>query len=102
MSDLWLGLLFSFPIGIVTGLVTPWIQRKIDEQDKRRSLAATGRLIQEYERIRAFRSNPDQFTQYLVQVAIRTTFTAAFIGVFSGLMFAFGQAMDVARNAIGI
>jgi hypothetical protein len=94
MSEFWIGILLSIPIGIATSLITPWIQRKIDERDKRRSLAATNRLVQEYERIRTFRSNPEQFTQYLVQVAIRTTFTGAFVAVFAGTMFALGQALN--------
>jgi hypothetical protein len=100
MSEFWIGILLSIPIGIATSLITPWIQRKIDEQDKRRSLAATGRLVQEYERIRAFRSDPHEFTQYLVQVVIRTTFTGALVAVFAGLMVALGQATIPLRRSI--
>jgi hypothetical protein len=93
MSDLWIGILFSIPIGIATSLVTPWIQRKLDQLDKYRSLAATKRLDEEYKRIRAFRDNPHEFTQYLVQVAIRTTFTGAFVAIAAGLIFALAQAI---------
>jgi hypothetical protein len=107
MSDVWLGILLSIPIGIATSLVTPWIQRKLDQLDQRRALAATGRQVQEFERIKAFKSNPDQFTQYLIQVAIRTTLTGAFIALLSGIMFALGQTimtmkgsdLDYVRNA---
>ena len=102
MSEFWIGVLLSIPIGIATSLITPWIQRKIDEQDKRRSLAATGRVVQEYERIRAFRADPHEFTQYLVQVVIRTTFTGAFVAVFAGLMVALGQATIPLRSAFNV
>jgi len=95
MSEFWLGIILSFPIGIATALITPWFQRKVDQIDRRRSLAISKRVTKEYELVVHFHKEPIAFTQYLVQVAIRTTFISALMGVFSGLMFSFGQALFI-------
>ncbi len=101
MSDLLIGILLSIPIGIATSLITPWIQGKLDQLNKYRSLAATKRLDDEYRRVLLFRNNPHEFTQYLVQVAIQTAFTSAFVGIIAGLIYAIAQATVAIPSGMG-
>jgi hypothetical protein len=93
-TDTLLGLLLSLPIGIVTALITPWFQRKLENIDKQRSMAAQiHNAKEEFENISFYKQHPDEFTQYLVHVAIQTTFTSAAIGIVSWFIFVAAQVI---------
>jgi len=92
-SDTLLGLLLSVPIGIATGLVTPIIQRWLESKGKERAFRFARRTLQELEIVTFYREHPADFTQYLVQVAIKTTFIGALLGVLAGLFFVTGQLL---------
>lgn len=87
----WTGLLLSIPIGIVTGLITPPIQRWLQARGKDKALKDLARAREELAEVTYYVENPHIFTQYLVQVAIRTTFIGAVLGILGGVAFMFGS-----------
>jgi hypothetical protein len=100
-SEFWLGTFLSIPIGLATSLATPWFQNKLDSRSKQRSLIASKNLAAEYEQVSYYRSHPEDFTQYLIHVAIKTTFIGAMLGIISGISFAFAQVVETARTGLG-
>src|SRR4051812_13913291 len=89
----WTGLTLSIPIGITTGLVTPAIQRWFQARGKDRALRESERAREELAEVTFYVDNPQVFTQYLVQIAIRTAFLSALLAVLSGVALIFGQSM---------
>jgi hypothetical protein len=94
MSSDWLGLLLSIPIGVCTALATPWIQRRLEEKGKHRAMVKSRNAHAEYSSVLYYKTNPQEFTQYLIHVAIKTTFIGALMGVISGLSFVVAQLVD--------
>jgi hypothetical protein len=90
-TDAWVSILLSIPIGIGTALVVPLIQRKWENRTRQRALTASLQTQAELQRIRAYKDNADQFTQYLIYTAIKTTFVGAFVAILSGLLIAIAQ-----------
>jgi len=93
-TEFWIGVVLSVPIGIATGLATPYFQRRIEERGKRRAGAEFRRAVRQLREAFYFRAHPDAFTHYLVEVAIKTTFVAAIMAIVTGLIFAINQMMD--------
>ncbi len=89
--EFWLAILASVPIGIGTALVTPSIQHWLDARSKKRSLIRTRNFEAEYKLVLFYRDNPNEFTHFLVQTAIKTTFISAVIAVLSGLSVGFAS-----------
>jgi uncharacterized membrane protein YeaQ/YmgE (transglycosylase-associated protein family) len=86
-EEFWLGILLSIPVGIGSAVIAPWVQQKIDSVGKRRSLALSHNTKKEFERIKFYKANPSEHTQYLVQVAIRIALITAALGIISDLFF---------------
>jgi hypothetical protein len=93
-SQFWLGVFLSVPIGIATGVVSPWVQRWLEEK---RALKRTRRVQAEYEAVVFYKRHPEEFTQFLVHVAVKTTFIGAMLGVVAGLVFTAASLLDNAR-----
>jgi hypothetical protein len=55
------------------------------------------RRHEEYREVLSYLRQPHAFTQYLVSVAIRTTFIGAAVGIFTSLLFAL-QASEIGRD----
>jgi hypothetical protein len=96
-TEFWMGIFMSIPIGLATSLATPWFQKRLDQRGKARTLIETKNAQEEYDRIRYFRDNPSDLTQYLVQVAIKTTFITAFLSLFSRSLVVFGSLIRLAH-----
>jgi hypothetical protein len=89
--DLWFGALLSIPIGIGTGLAVTPLQRALENRGKAKAVAETKRAKEIYTETLFFVGHPHLFTQYLIQVAIKTTFIGSAVGIFSGLFYLVGQ-----------
>jgi hypothetical protein len=97
-SGLFLGALLSVPTGILVGLATPAIQRRLESFGQDNALRRRVRAAKaEYElaQIATFRRRPSEFTQYLVYVGIKISFIGAAIGIFAGLSYLTGQFLSV-------
>jgi hypothetical protein len=70
-SDLWLGTAFSIPIGVGIGLGVPKIQRKLDSYSRARSIRVSKKTLGEFSRIKVFKENPHELTQYLLIATLR-------------------------------
>lgn len=95
-TQFWLGLILSVPIGILTGLYTPKIQKWLESRSKEKAEIELRQTKAELESIERYVSNPHEFTQYLIKTAIVTTFIGSFLGVLSGAFFLSGQALEAA------
>ena len=94
-NDVLLGAVLSVPIGIATGLAVTPLQRWFENRGKAKAVGETKRAEAEYKNVLFYRQHPDEFTQYLVQVAIRTTLIGAAVGIFSGFFFTVGQFIEI-------
>ncbi|MDB5551943.1 MAG: hypothetical protein JWL86_1927 [Rhizobium sp.] len=90
-TEFWLGLFLSIPLGIITSLWTPWIQRKIEQRGKRKNVEQAKYLKSEFENVQYYVENKIEFSHYLMYAAIRTTLIGSLIGIFSGILFAVAQ-----------
>ncbi|MDX9990400.1 hypothetical protein [Thiothrix unzii] len=93
-NEFWMGIFLSIPVGLATSLATPWFQRKLDQRSQQRALVETKNAQVEYERIRFYKENPSELTQYLVHVAIKTTFIGALLAIISGVSYTLAQLLD--------
>jgi hypothetical protein len=91
-ADVWIGAVLSIPIGIATGLAVTPAQRWIENRGKQKALVQSKRVKADYDAIIFYRLHPHIFTQYCLQVVIKTTFIAAAVGIISGCIYAFAQA----------
>jgi len=101
-DDVWIGAILSVPIGVGTSLAMPVIQRKLDERGNRKVLAESNRVRTEYEEVLFYHQNPVLFTQYLAQVAIRTTFISAAVAIFAQLISALGSGLYLVSREIPV
>jgi len=99
-TEFWVGIFLSIPIGILTSLITPWIQRKLDESGKQRALTQSKNIKAELTIITQYKNDPTSFSQYLLHIIIRTTFIGSVIGIVSGVLFAFGQLLNGLRSSM--
>jgi hypothetical protein len=94
-ADVWIGALLSIPIGVGTSLLVPSIQRWLDARGNKKTLAETKRVRAEYEEVLYYQKNPIVFTQYLAQVAVKTTFIGALVSIFANLLSALANAFNL-------
>jgi hypothetical protein len=81
--------------------LTPYVQRWLDKKGKDRSLTRTRQLRVEYERIKKFSDDPEEFTQYLIYAGLQITFISTFLGIFAGIFFLLGQLLNVNELPVG-
>jgi hypothetical protein len=101
-TEFWLGIFLSIPIGIGTSLYTPWFQGKLEGYSKKRALSQTKNIKEEFESVSFYRNNPSSLTQFLVYVAIKSTFIGAASGILSGFFFALGNILNSMRGILYI
>ena len=92
-SDVWYGALLSIPIGIATGLAVPLLQRWWENRGNKKQANEERRTKEEYLQVAFYKNHPETFTQYLVHVAIQTTFIGAIVGVLSAVFYAVNQVV---------
>jgi hypothetical protein len=93
-TQFWLGLILSVPIGILTGLYTPKIQKWLESRGKEKAEIELRQAKEELEAIEKYVSNPHEFTQYLIKTAIVTTFIGSLPGLLGGVFFLSAQALE--------
>lgn len=93
-NDVWIGALLSVPIGIATGVAVTPIQRWIENRGKNKALVESKRVREQYNSVIFYRLHPHIFTQYLLNVVIRTTFIGAAVGIIAGCIYTLAQAGD--------
>jgi hypothetical protein len=69
----WLPLLLSIPLGIVSGLLVPYIQRWIDSRGQVKGVAKRDRMRKEYRQAMSYARHPDLFTHYLIRGLLSIT-----------------------------
>ena len=89
----------SIPIGIGIGLSTPSIQKWLEAQGKQRALRVRRYKEDGYNQVVSWGDKPTEFTHYLLNVVIKTTFIGSALGIFSGMLFILRQALDVLPGA---
>jgi hypothetical protein len=83
-SDLWLGVLFSIPIGIGTGLAVAPVQKWIDNRSVASRYTKLKRQKREYEEVLFFASRPELLSSHLI-------ITTLVLGCAVGLAFLFSM-----------
>jgi hypothetical protein len=70
----WLGLILGLPLAIVANVLTRPVQKYLDSRIRSRALRRTRATRQEYERIKHYRQNREEFYEYMLKCIILVLF----------------------------
>lgn len=93
-TEFWIGVVLSVPIGILTGIATPWFQKIFDNWNKSKLTKSRKNSFEEYQRVKMYKTSKEDSTHYYLSVIIKTTFIGAFVGLFSGALFVLGELVS--------
>jgi hypothetical protein len=99
-SDLWIGALLSIPIGLGTGLAGPPLLRWYKHRAKARRQRKLENQKAEYMRTLFLFRNPELYTHFLIDCAIKMILGAVTVG--TGLGFAVIAVAVMGRNELPI
>ncbi len=100
MSDLYLGLLLSIPVGLIINLVSPAILRYVSNRNQKASTkrAAEDQAFQ--DRVTAFNKNRPALYTYLLGTLIRIAWIGALFGILTAGLGLVGQGLQTIASDI--
>jgi hypothetical protein len=86
-KDILVGLFLSIPIGIITSLITPHVQKLNQIISQKARIKANNITKKEYEILKKYYENKTELSLFLISTIIKTTFISAFMSILSYIFF---------------
>ena len=100
MSDLWVGLALSIPVGIGVNLASGPTQRWLGKRSQQAADRESARSAMFVAQATAFAKDRSELYTYLLEAVLMTTYIGALIGVLSGSLAFLGQGVDTAVETL--
>jgi hypothetical protein len=69
-SGFWLGLILAIPLAIIGNIVTRPVEKYLDSRIRSRALRRTRITRQEYERVKRYRENREEFYEFMLRSVV--------------------------------
>lgn len=97
-----LGLILTLPLSIAGTLLSPRIQKAYNNLNKNRKYKNIQKVKAEYEIVKKYKEDKQEFSLYLLNVVIKTTLMGAIMSVVSGILIVASQLVISDPFLIGI
>lgn len=97
-----LGLILTLPLSIAGTLLSPRIQKAYNHLNKNREYKNIQKVKAEYEIVKKYKEDKQDFSLYLLNIVIKTTLMGAIMSVVSGVLIVASQLVIRDPFLIGI